>query len=504
MGRMNNITNNKKLLSLLALLAGAAVALGFAPLGLYPLPLLAMAFWMWILRGTKSSTAFWYGWLFGLGLFGVGVYWTYISIYLYGNASLPLALLVTVLFAAFLALFPALAAWLSARLQTGGSGIDFLLLFPAVWVLVEWLRGWVLTGFPWLNLGYSQIDSVLANLAPVVGVYGVSWLLLFCAGLFLQVLVLRGGGRVLAAFGLALIMAGSWSLKQIEWTQPMGAAIPVSIIQGNIPQDLKWLPHQQQATLQHYLDLTVQQTDSRIIVWPETAIPAYYDQVEESFIEPLRKGLAKKDIALITGVPVLDRTNWQYYNSIISLDDKDKFYYKVHLVPFGEYLPLRNLLVSVLSFLPIPEADFSAGDINQPLLTAAGYPFGSSICYEIAFGEQLIKALPEASFLVNISNDAWFGDSFAPHQHLEMARMRALEAGRYLLRSTNTGISAVIGPHGELIATTQLFETATLSENIIPRDGMTPYAKVGNSPVVAGCLFLVLCIGWFRKSAGSK
>lgn len=482
------------------LLAGATVSLGFAPLGFYPLPLLAMAFWMWMLRATKPARAIWYGWLFGLGAFGVGVYWIYISIYLYGNASLPLSLLVTFLFVTFLALYPALAAWLSVRFKTGNAGINYLLLFPAAWVSVEWLRGWLFTGFPWLNLGYSQIDSILSSVAPVVGVYGVSWLLLFCAGLLVQVLTFRGGMRIFSLTGVVLVIAGSWSLKQVEWTQPVGEAIPTTIIQGNIAQDLKWLPEQQQTTLQHYLDLTVQHTDSRIIVWPETAIPAYYDQVEESFIEPLRKGLAKKNIGLITGVPVLDRTHWEYYNSIISLDDRGKYYYKVHLVPFGEYLPLRNVLGSVLSFLPVPEADFSAGDMNQPLLTAAGYPFGASICYEIAFGEQLIQALPEARFLVNVSNDAWFGDSFAPHQHLEMARMRALEAGRYLLRSTNTGISAVIGPQGELMAKTQQFKTATLSENIFPRGGLTPYAKTGNTPVIAGCLLLLLGIAWFRKS----
>jgi apolipoprotein N-acyltransferase len=498
---MKKIINNKSLSSLVALMAGASVSIGFAPLGLFPLPLLAMAVWMWLLQGTKQATAVWYGWLFGLGLFGAGIYWIYISIYLYGNAGLPLALLVTFLFVAFLALFPALAAWLSARYQTRHQGVNFLLLFPAVWILIEWLRSWIFTGFPWLNLGYSQIDSPLSAIAPVAGVYGVGWVLLVCAGLLGLVMKTGGVMRALPVSGLVLVITGTWGLKQVEWTQPLDAEIPATIIQGNISQDLKWLPEQQQSTLQHYLDLTAEHTSSKIIVWPETAIPAYYDQVEESFIEPLREGLAKKDIALITGIPVLDRDNWKYYNSIISLDDKDQYYYKVHLVPFGEYLPLRHLLATVLGFLPIPEADFSAGDIDQPLLTAAGFPFGASICYEIAFGEQLIKALPEARFLVNISNDAWFGDSLAPHQHLEMARMRALEVGRYLLRSTNTGISAVIDPYGKLVATTQQFEAATLTETIIPRDGLTPYAKAGNSPVIIGCLFLVLCTVWRRKSS---
>ena len=242
----------------------------------------------------------------------------------------------------------------------------------------------------------------------------------------------------------------------------------------------------------HYLELTRKHLDSDLVVWPETAIPAFYDELESSFISALREEMAQQGVALVTGIPVLDRSRWDYFNSIISLEQAGRYYYKVHLVPFGEYLPLRDWLASVLSFLPVPEADFSPGDRRQPLLQAAGYAIGSSICYEIAFGEQLIDALPEAAFLVNVSNDAWFGDSLAPHQHLEMARMRARETERYVLRATNTGISAIIDADGTVLARSRQFESATVSAAVQPRAGATPYVLWGNWPVVIACLTVFL------------
>ncbi len=206
--------------------------------------------------------------------------------------------------------------------------------------------------------------------------------------------------------------------------------------------------------------------------------------------------------SLVTGIPVLDRGAWRYYNAVISLDRPRDFYFKVHLVPFGEYLPLRDWLAGVLSFLPVPEADFSSGDLHQPLLRAAGYPVGASICYEIAFGEQLIAALPEAALLVNVSNDAWFGDSLAPHQHLEMARMRARETERYLLRATNTGISAIIDASGRLVARSRQFETEVISAAVEPRGGATPYVRAGNWPVIVLCLAALLSAWRFGRREG--
>ena len=278
-------------------------------------------------------------------------------------------------------------------------------------------------------------------------------------------------------------------------TRPAGKALTATLVQGNIPQALKWQPDQQQATLDRYVALTREHLDSDLVVWPETAVPAFYDQVEADFLTPLREQMDASGVALVTGIPVLDRRDWDYYNAVISLEEPGAFYYKVHLVPFGEYLPLRNWLAGALSFLPVPPSDFTAGRIDQPLLRAAGYPVGTSICYEIAFGEQLIHTLPQAALLINVSNDAWFGDSLAPHQHEEMARMRARETERYILRATNTGISAIIDADGSILAQSHQFKTETITHSVQPRAGATPYVRWGNWPVVALSVILLLLAG---------
>jgi apolipoprotein N-acyltransferase len=379
-------------------------------------------------------------------------------------------------------------------------------MFPSAWTLTEWLRAWLFTGFPWLNLGYSQTDSPLIGFAPLVGIYGIGFLTAFCAGLLNCMVSGSGRMRSTAVVLMCAVILAGWGLNGHHWTQASGAELEATLVQGNIPQELKWKPEQQRETLERYVDLTNQHAGSDLVVWPETAVPAFYDQVETDFIIPLREKMQAKGVSLVTGIPVLDRSEWNYYNAIISLEKPDQFYYKVHLVPFGEYLPLRDWLARALSFLPVPQADFSAGNLQQPLLEAAGYPVGASICYEIAFGEELIHTLPEAAFLINISNDAWFGDSLAPHQHLEMARMRARETERYLLRATNTGISAIINANGTIVARSPQFEVATVSYAIQPRSGATPYVILGNWPVIVFATVLLVLAVWRtgRKSDAEK
>ncbi len=485
---------------LAALLAGALVPLGMAPFGWYLLPFPALAVLALLLWHATTRQAFVRGWLFGLGEFGVGVSWVYISIYKYGNASLPLSIATMLLLVMYLALFPALMGWVLARWRPRRFGRFLLIAFPAAWALSEWLRSWLFTGFPWLNLGYSQIDTPLAGFAPLAGVYGVGLVTAFSAGALALATTATGRARWLTLTALAALWLAAWPLNQYRWTQPEGAAFTATLVQGNIPQALKWQPEQQRATLDRYLALTREHLDSALIVWPETAIPAFYDQVAVDFLAPLRSELQAQGVSLVTGIPVLDRQRWRYYNAVISLETPGQFYYKRHLVPFGEYLPLRDWLAGVLSFLPVPQADFSAGGAHQPLLHAAGYPVGASICYEVAFGEELIATLPQAAYLINVSNDAWFGDSLAPPQHEEMARMRARETERYLLRATNTGISAIMDEAGRILVRSPQFEEATVTHSVQPRRGATPYVRWGNWPVVilSGAL-LALVAGFARR-----
>jgi apolipoprotein N-acyltransferase len=438
----------------------------------------------------------------GLGEFGVGVFWVHISIHEFGNASLALSLVTTLLLAAYLALFPALMGWVLGRTARGSRTRFLLAAFPAAWALSEWLRSWLFTGFPWLNLGYSQIDAPLVGFAPLFGVYGLGLLTALSAGLITLLATTPGRPRLVAGLLLPVLWLGGWQLDRYHWTEPDGDPLIATLVQGNIAQSLKWQPEQQKATLDRYVALTREHLDSDLVVWPETAIPAFYDQVEADFLAPLREQLRASGVSLVTGIPVLDRRDWAYYNAVISLDDPGAFYYKVHLVPFGEYLPLRDWLAGVLSFLPVPQADFSAGRLDQPLLQAAGYPVGASICYEIAFGEELIHTLPKAAFLINVSNDAWFGDSLAPHQHEEMARMRARETERFVLRATNTGISAIIDADGGIVAQSEQFKVATITHEVQPRAGATPYVRWGNWPVVL--VSVLLLVAGARRGASGR
>ncbi len=482
----------------IALAAGALSPFAFAPFEYYPLMILALVILFLLLPGRAPGAAFRMGFGFGLGMFGVGVNWVYISIHYFGHSPLPAAIGVMLLLVAFMSLFPAALAYAGARLRIRNEAGSLLLFLPAGWILLEWLRSWLFTGFPWLNVGYTQIDGPLAGFAPLLGVYGVGWLIALSAGLCVWTLRVSGAARWSGPLLFVVIWSAGAGLTKIEWTQTAGAPIKVSLIQGNIPQDEKWDPQQQLATLEKYLKLTRSEwypqegRKSDLVIWPETAVPAFFDQVEESFLIPLRDEARRVGSDLLTGIPILDREKWEYYNAVISLGEEEGTYYKHHLVPFGEYLPLRSLLGSLLQVMPLPVADFSSGRLDQPLVRAAGYPVGISVCYEVIFGEEVIAQLPQAAYLVNVSNDAWFGDSLAPHQHLEMARMRALETGRFMLRATNTGITAIIGPDGQIRERGPQFETVVLRGEIEPRSGATPYVRWGNWPVVIVAVLIVL------------
>ena len=487
------------LIPLLALAAGAGLPLAFAPFHVSPLAIALPALWLALLPERRPRRALGLGFLFGLGAFTVGVGWVHISVHEFGGTPLAVALLVAALLVAFLALFPALAAWLTVRLAPIAGWPRFLLAAPAAWILTEWLRGWLFTGFPWLLVGYTQLDTPLAGYAPLLGVYGVGLLLLVTAGaLTAGILTRRTGQRFTLLLLVLVIWLGGALLQGQSWTRPLGEPLQTSLIQGNIAQDRKWQKAWQQATLARYLGLSRQEwnapgPDVDLVVWPETAIPAFHHQIEDGFLQQLRRESRQAGSELLVGIPVLDREHWAYYNAVMRVGGEDSFYFKRHLVPFGEYLPLREWLGTLLQVMPLPVADFSAGTAGQSLLRVAGHPVGVSICYEIIFGTELLATLPEARLLVNVSNDAWFGDSLAPHQHLQMARMRALETGRELLRATNTGISAVIDHRGRVRERGPQFEVAVVRAPVQPREGATPYVQRGDMPallLVAGMLLL--------------
>lgn len=480
----------------LAALAGVLAVAGFAPFGIFPLPVLSLAglFWLWG-RAANPRTASWLGFCFGLGLFGAGVGWIYVALHDYGHMPMVLALVATALFAAFLALFPALAGYLQARLSLSPWARACLLL-PAVWGAVELLRGYFLTGFPWLTLGYSQVpDSPLAGYAPILGVYGVSLALAFSAGLL--VCGVQGGWRAhgkLAAALLAALWLGGVVLHGVSWTQPEGEPVKVGLLQGNIAQDEKFEEGQLVGTLETYRRLA-ESSDARLIVFPETALPLLREDMPESYADLLRAHARRQGGDVLVGA--FEQEQGVYYNSMFSLGSSDsQVYRKNHMVPFGEFIPLRPVLGWLINdVLHIPMGDLAGGGEHQPLLNLAGQRIAMNICYEDVFGEEIIRALPQATLLLNTSNDAWYGDSHAAMQHNQISQMRALETGRMMLRATNTGVTSAIGSDGHIRQMLPQHQAGVLSAEVQGYTGETPYVRWGNAAVL-GLLLAMLAAAW--------
>ena len=475
-------------------IAGVLFTLAFAPFDYAYLALLALVFLFASWQAVSAKRAALRGYLFGVGAFGSGVSWVYISMHDFGGAGVLAASTLTALFVAFWALFPALAAYVSVRLQ-GAAGI---VIMPGIWLLIEYVRGyWVLNGFPWLHGGYSQLETPLAGYIPIVGVYGTGFILALTAS------ILLAGIKADKKRGLMIALALLWGvgagLRPIDWTHPVGAPTRVAMIQGNIAQDQKWRPENKINTLLMYRKMTQAQWAADIVIWPETAIPAYLDQVEDNFLRPLAAEARQHDTDLIISIPVQEQTPIKKFNAVITLGGAGGMYRKMHLLPFGEYLPLQPLSGFVLDLVNIKLGNFTPGAPDQPLLKAAGYPFITLICYEDVFGDLGIRGLPEAAFLVNVTNDGWFGDSIEPHQHMQMARMRALETGRFLLRSTNTGVTAIVSPQGGIVKQAPLFQQTALTGSFIPMGGMTPYAHWGDHPVIAAIVVLLLGAVGYRR-----
>jgi len=467
-----------------SLIAGLLFTWSFAPFGyalLAPIALILL-FASWLHTGPFRAML--RGYLFGLGSFGSGVSWVFVSIHDYGHAGVFSAGALTLLFVAFWALFPALAGCLAVVTRSTKS----VLGLPLLWILIEYFRGvLLLNGFPWLLSAYSQLHTPLAGYIPLVGAYGTGFLLALTASLIVTLLYQHQNRRVLGGVLLMIWLVGGL-LQTITWTHPIGKALSVALVQGNIPQDQKWLPENQLKTMTLYKDMTAQHWGTDIIVWPESAIPAYLSEVESFYLTPLQAEAVQHQSDLIVSLPVEGKGEFEMYNSVLTLGRHQGIFSKNHLLPFGEYMPWQPLSGYILNKLDIRLGDFTPGGDAQPLLKAGGYPFITSICYEDAFGDANIVGLPQAAYLVNVTNDGWFGKSIEPHQHLQIAQMRAIETGRFMLRATNTGVTAVIAPDGSLAAKAEPFTTTVLTSSIKPMGGMTPYAKIGDLPVVLGLL----------------
>jgi len=479
----------------LALVAGALVTLSLAPFELWPLGVVSLALLAILLQGDNPLRAARIGWFYGLGLFGSGVSWVYVSIHDYGYAPVPVATALTLIFCAGLGLLSAATAYCYARWLRHGP-LGNTAGFAAAVVLGEWLRSWLLTGFPWLYLGYGHIDSILAGWAPVGGVWAISFIVAYSGAVIAAALSPVGfrWGQFASLLGLWL---GGLALNQYSWVDAVNRApLKVAMVQPNISQHEKWSRSAYQRTLETYSDMSEPLwRNSDIVIWPEGAIPNYYHSAK-GFLDTVAQRAQSEQATLITGIPTLQQSvnGNKSFNSIMSLGAGTGTYHKQRLVPFGEYIPLETWLRGLIQFFDLPMSAFSAGGSDQLALTAGDITLAPFICYEIVYPDLVSSWLPAADLLVTISNDAWFGHSIGPLQHLQMAQMRALEAGRYLLRATGGGVSAIIDQRGRIVTQSQQFQREVLTGQAQIYSGTTPFAAQGTWPVILLCFAICLVV----------
>lgn len=486
--------------TLLALAAGAIAPLTFSPNNMWLLGFISVLGFYTALKHSSPRHGAIIGWFYGVGFFGVGVSWVYVSINVYGNAAPAFAGLLTALFVMGLALLFAGQAWLTQRWFNQSF---YLVSFSAIWVLAEWCRSWLLTGFPWLYMGYPHVDSAFAGLAPIFGVLGISFVVVFSgAALGEMVLVWRRtrSSYAVARTYLPTVLFFLWVLASLSsgltWVEPVAdATLDVALVQGNIEQGRKFDRDFIDDNLATYDALTAPVWDADVVVWPETALPFVYGR-NNAAVDAFTAQARRSGTTLITGI--FGETGAGLHNSITSLGNGEGIYHKQKLVPFGEYVPLRSVFATLLQLFALPMSSLEKGPADQPLLTASGYRYSPYICYEVVYPDFVARRSRSADFLVTISNDTWFGASWGPLQHLQMAAMRALENGRYMLRATNNGVSAIIDEKGNIVARTEQFRAEVLRGEIQVFAGRTPFSIWGSWPVLLFCAALLLSIQRFR------
>ncbi|WP_341829248.1 apolipoprotein N-acyltransferase [Thiomicrorhabdus marina] len=460
---------------LIAFFLGALSVTAFAPLNFSPLMLLTIAglFYLWQQSPAAGDGAK-IGFYFGLGFFGFGLSWLFKSMYSYSEVLLPVSVLLTLGWVVYHGLFLTAAGYLAVKLKRSRT-LALIGLFPVLWVLFELLRSSLFGGYPFLLAGVSHLGSWLDGYAPVFGVWGMSWAVAVTAGALVLLYVKRSW--ILSSVLICVLWSVGGLLQQIQWVQPLGKPIDIALIQGNVPQQIKWSSKALTPSLERYVTLTKANLDADVIVWPETAIASYLSVVERGALSTFIRDaqLFKKDI--VAGVVDGEPDDEKVYNAIVNLGNLEQRYHKRHLVPFSEYFPFHNLFAPLANLFDIPFSFFSHGDPNQPSLLIGGQKAGLSICFEMAFGEELARQLPEASYFITVSNDAWFAHTLEPHQQLEDVQMRALELGREIARATNTGYTAIVGVDGKIKAQIPPYELDALRSEIQPYQGLTPYAE---------------------------
>ena len=509
---------------LYSVIAGALLVLSFAPFNLFPIAYLAPAALFYLMLQTRQRHQLVkLGWAFGVGLFGVGASWVFQSMHGFAQAPLVLAGFLTFLFVLGLALQIALFGLIASFFVKSHLLLKLLLIYPSAWVFVEWCRGWLFTGFPWLFIGHSQTDTWLASYVPIGGALLLSLVTAVIAGAIVAIVLpsplerfkqvnlpaanyvrvaepFSHLSKVVGSIAIFAVIAGGWLADKHAWVEQTGTKFNASLMQANIPQDQKWLPDQRLPSVERYMQMTRENWQSDLIIWPETAIPGEFNQFTDVVLKPMQAEALANNTKLVVG-GFHQTPDGRFENSVMVLGDNTAtpdMYAKRHLVPLGEYIPLLQYLRWLERWMSIPYDNLSRGE-GDGLVNIGEYQAQVSICYEDAFGEEMIQDLPTADFLINVTNDGWFSGSLQPYQHMQIARLRALETGRYLLRATNTGVSGIVDHKGKIISTVPVYEQGVVSGEVKIMKGTTPYVQYGNNVLIGIISALLLMIYLFVR-----
>ncbi|VFP79824.1 apolipoprotein N-acyltransferase [Candidatus Erwinia haradaeae] len=508
-----NIYSHKLCYLSLALIIGAIGTLSFSPYNFWPAALLSFSGFQFLMLQRTTRNVSVIGFMWGLGFFGTGMHWLYFSLKMFSGLSSIVNILIIFVLTAYLALYPLLFSTLLNILSTQNLFLRLIILSPVLWQITEFLRSIVMTGLPWLQFGYTQINGPLKGIAPLMGEEAITFFLVILSGLLVYAVRYR---QILSIVSVIIIIVLCWSLSFITWFVAVPErTVDVTLVQGNMPPLLKWDLNDLTNTLNTYIRLSAPYVGkTSIIIWPESAIPDL-EANQQLFLKYQDKQFRNSGTALITGIidSRIKNNFYHTYNAIIVIGNVKPYHYlsknryqKSHLVPFGEYIPCISCLRYLISFFHFPESTFSCGKYLQPQLDVLGYYLTPALCYEVAFKQRMRDNFrQETDFLLTMSNDAWFGDSIGPWQHLQMAQMRALELGRPLLNSTNNGITTIINANGEITNIIPQFQSNALRAKVTPTTGLTPYARFGNCSIWAvtllfSMIWLICVLRLFYKA----
>lgn len=494
------------------ILFGASITLSFAPFNFWPAALIALVIFNLSLHQQNFSSFIKRSFAFGLGMYLGGIHWIYVSIHNFGGASALFAAFLVFIFACFMAATFVLPFLIAAKWFNQHFLLRILVL-PACWLLGEWMRSWLLTGFPWLYLGYGHLHTALAGWAPITGVMGISFILTITAGVIAEVILWKSdrlafNKKILipALSVVSIFWLAGFYLQTINWAKPETTAIKIGIVQPNLSQDIKlnWSEESVYKSLDQLKKQSENLWTNDWVIWPEAAIPtALTFHTALPFLEEVNAIASEHQAALFTGVIYDDEDKGKYFNSIVGLGSGYGFYHKRRLVPFGEYVPLENYLRGLIEFFDLPTSFIHLGPEEQHGLIAKGIRITPAVCYEIVYPDLIAKSAKETQVLLNVNNLGWFLDSIQSKQFMQMAQMRALETGRYLIYSTNNGPSAIIDNKGLVVSQSKAFQEDTLEGVIYPVKEWTPFMVIGSWPlaVLALSILMILII---IKRKGTK